>query len=223
MANPFFSGRIPQELYEKAESYCKESGDSKTDLLIKALANYLNLPIEILKQNSYREIQVKMLEHSLVSTTIVIENDKTDNSDMEGKDLGQQSTDKNTDNNDNKQTEEKTDNNIISTDNIAEIGDNPPIYKDMSSAQLRGKLNITSAEAQNLKVQAFSKAQKMNYELIEEVRFKPRIEMILKKKKIMVNREEYKLYCEGIDENKKPIWTLEPFDNKSYQLNITES
>lgn len=47
MANPFFSGRIPQELSDKAEEYSKQSGKSKTDILIEALSLYLNFPIEV--------------------------------------------------------------------------------------------------------------------------------------------------------------------------------
>jgi hypothetical protein len=44
-SNPFFSGRIPQELHEKADEYCKQTGKRKTELLIEALSTYLNFPI----------------------------------------------------------------------------------------------------------------------------------------------------------------------------------
>jgi hypothetical protein len=44
--SPFFSGRIPQELYDKAEEYCKETGKKKTELLIEALSTYLNFPVK---------------------------------------------------------------------------------------------------------------------------------------------------------------------------------
>lgn len=49
MANPFFSGRIPQELFDKAEEYSKQSNKSKTDILVEALSLYLNVPIEVKK------------------------------------------------------------------------------------------------------------------------------------------------------------------------------
>ena len=42
--NPFFSGRIPPNLFERAEQHCDESGISKTELLIAALRAYLDYP-----------------------------------------------------------------------------------------------------------------------------------------------------------------------------------
>lgn len=44
--NPFFSGRIPHALYDAIESYRQQSGESKTHILVKALANYINHPLE---------------------------------------------------------------------------------------------------------------------------------------------------------------------------------
>ena len=45
MANPFFSGRIPQDLDNRVTQHCTETGESKTDVLIKALGAYLNHPV----------------------------------------------------------------------------------------------------------------------------------------------------------------------------------
>ena len=42
--NPFFSGRIPPNLFERAEQHCDKSGISKTELLIAALRAYLDYP-----------------------------------------------------------------------------------------------------------------------------------------------------------------------------------
>jgi hypothetical protein len=50
-SNRFFSGRIPNELYEQAEKHCEETGNSKTEVLIKALSTYLNFPIAIPGKN----------------------------------------------------------------------------------------------------------------------------------------------------------------------------
>jgi hypothetical protein len=52
MANPFFSGRIPQSLYDKVEQYISESGKSKTELLISALSSYLDFPVEAKETNN---------------------------------------------------------------------------------------------------------------------------------------------------------------------------
>ena len=44
--NPFFSGRIPQGLYDRIEDYRKETDESKTDVLIRALAKYVEYELE---------------------------------------------------------------------------------------------------------------------------------------------------------------------------------
>lgn len=46
MPNPFFSARIPPDLSEKIKQHIAETGESKTEILIKALAAYVNHPIE---------------------------------------------------------------------------------------------------------------------------------------------------------------------------------
>ena len=45
MASPFFSGRIPQELYDRLDQHVKESGEGKTQILINALSQYLGIEI----------------------------------------------------------------------------------------------------------------------------------------------------------------------------------
>ena len=45
MASPFFSGRIPQELYNRVDQHVKESGEGKTQILINALSQYLGIEI----------------------------------------------------------------------------------------------------------------------------------------------------------------------------------
>lgn len=44
-SSPFFSGRIPQDLYDAIEKHRKDSGESKTDVLVKALSVYINHPV----------------------------------------------------------------------------------------------------------------------------------------------------------------------------------
>ncbi|PZV13432.1 MAG: hypothetical protein DCF20_15490 [Pseudanabaena sp.] len=45
MASPFFSGRIPQDLYDRIDQHIKESGEGKTQILINALSQYLGFEI----------------------------------------------------------------------------------------------------------------------------------------------------------------------------------
>ena len=75
-AKPFFSGRISPDLFERVERHCAETGDTKTDVLVKALAAYLNCPTEpsfkILRANE----DIKVLEDRLESIKLSLEESK---------------------------------------------------------------------------------------------------------------------------------------------------
>ena len=45
--NPFFSGRIPKDLYERIEQHCAETNENKTQILINALSKYLDYPVKL--------------------------------------------------------------------------------------------------------------------------------------------------------------------------------
>jgi hypothetical protein len=45
MTSPFFSGRIPQELYDRIDQCVKETGQNKTQIMINALSAYLGVEI----------------------------------------------------------------------------------------------------------------------------------------------------------------------------------
>ena len=59
--NPFFSGRIPKDLHERVEAYLAETKGSKTQLLINALATYLNHPVQTTNPTS-SPIEAKIVE-----------------------------------------------------------------------------------------------------------------------------------------------------------------
>lgn len=61
-ARPFFSGRIPQELYDKVEDHLKQTGVSKTDVLIVALSAFLDFPVQITPSNPLEERVAKLEE-----------------------------------------------------------------------------------------------------------------------------------------------------------------
>ncbi|AFZ15756.1 hypothetical protein Cri9333_5001 (plasmid) [Crinalium epipsammum PCC 9333] len=46
MPSPFFSGRIPEDLNERIQQHCAETGESKTQVLLNALSKYLDFPIK---------------------------------------------------------------------------------------------------------------------------------------------------------------------------------
>ena len=45
-SNPFFSGRIPQPLFDAIEAYRKQTDESKTEVLTRALARYINYELD---------------------------------------------------------------------------------------------------------------------------------------------------------------------------------
>lgn len=60
-ARPFFSGRIPQDLYDALEEHRQRTNESKTDILIKALSSYVNHPV-----NPPVSLQVSAVEASRI-------------------------------------------------------------------------------------------------------------------------------------------------------------
>lgn len=72
-ASPFFSGRIPQKLFDAIEDHRQQTGESKTDVLIKALSNYVGAPIDTSHQVKEGfdervvdlEVRVRKLENSI--------------------------------------------------------------------------------------------------------------------------------------------------------------
>jgi hypothetical protein len=45
MPNPFFSGRIPQALFDRIEEHLKTTSETKTQLLVNALSAYVGMPL----------------------------------------------------------------------------------------------------------------------------------------------------------------------------------
>lgn len=60
MPNPFFSARIPPDLFEKIEQHIAETGESKTQILIQALATYVNHPIQTQEVSVSKGISIEM-------------------------------------------------------------------------------------------------------------------------------------------------------------------
>ncbi|MDF5721513.1 MAG: hypothetical protein PUP91_13740 [Rhizonema sp. PD37] len=52
MASPFFSGRIPQELFERIEQNIQNTGRTKTEILVAALEIYLSSPQSQIKTDN---------------------------------------------------------------------------------------------------------------------------------------------------------------------------
>ncbi|MBE9035903.1 hypothetical protein [aff. Roholtiella sp. LEGE 12411] len=116
VSNRFFSGRIPNELYEQAEKHCGETGDSKTEVLIKALSTYLNFPITVPGKNLIApapevtkemfetlEEKIRILEDALKTLSVnVINNNNDDNKSKDTEEIGETNNDNNTETSNNK-------------------------------------------------------------------------------------------------------------------------
>lgn len=61
-ARPFFSGRIPQSLYDALEKYRQQTNESKTDILIKALSSYINHSLEPPDLLQSRAVEISRIE-----------------------------------------------------------------------------------------------------------------------------------------------------------------
>jgi hypothetical protein len=83
-SNPFFSGRIPPELLDAIEKHRQLTGESKTDLLIKALSQYVNFQLEeeepklppIYKKLDEAFQRIKKLEKSVFSKDNIVITDE---------------------------------------------------------------------------------------------------------------------------------------------------
>ncbi|MEM7581303.1 MAG: hypothetical protein AAF316_15965 [Cyanobacteria bacterium P01_A01_bin.80] len=201
MGNPFFSGRIPKELFQKAEQYIKENDMTKTDLLIEALAQYLNFS---LKRNiPESEITLEMFndlkERLEKLESIVISNDnKIDNNRLD--------TDEASDNKEDNIGDNKNQNDIL-TDNTDDKEYDNDKFILVSHANLPKLIGITTGDRGNLRNRAYESARKKGYEIVAGIIFKPAIEVKLKKG-IEINGEKAVLLCKGIDETGKPEWIV---------------
>ena len=224
--NPFFSGRIPKELNENIVKHCKETGKSKTQVLVEALSNYLNIPIpessinlrvEVTKEQFISlESRVASLE-ALLAKDIVITTDINDNDNKETEIFDSDNINDNIDNSINKTEKTSYDNSSENNDNALNIS--LLNYENIGTKELLQLADLKTAEGYNLRNQVFKKAQKEGYEITRNLRFNPPIEGSLRRG-IFVGQNEYKLLCKGTDDNEKPIWNLEPDDNASYQPDI---
>jgi len=79
MPSPFFSGRIPQELYDRIENHIKLTGESKTQVLITALSKYVGYELSVSDNNVSEIIDIKARLTSLEQMMNEIYYAKSDN------------------------------------------------------------------------------------------------------------------------------------------------
>lgn len=237
--NPFFSGRIPPDLNKRVEEHCQETGEKKTEVLIKALSAYVNFPIktanlisqqselteEIFAKFTNLEERVRTLEElARNNENFVI---KPDNKDNTQTNLPDNYTELNGNKIDNKEEE------IIIGDNNTDkqefkirekVESGLPLFKRKTSSEIERLTNLSARQVQWLAAKAIEELKRQGKTLEPKKILEEPIE-VSHRDGIKVNGSNYKLLYIGEDQGnkKRSLWDLIPDDNKLYQPNITES
>lgn len=202
-SNSFFSGRIPPELHQSVREYCEESGKSKTDVLIEALSNYLNIPVQD-RGNKNGEVTKEMYD-LLVERIEILEEKIVDNNVIS---IDNSEKQKSNHSNTNREADNNSKNNK-ELEKIEKIR--------LTNKEVAQKIGISISHMTNLKKQIIKEAENKKYKIEKCSIFPEPIEIIQKDKKRNIDN---KLICLGFDEKIKPIWIVKEHDNNSYQLNI---
>ncbi|MEM9391697.1 MAG: hypothetical protein AAGA02_14560 [Bacteroidota bacterium] len=243
--NPFFSGRIPKELHEQIIKHCEETGKTKTDVLIAALSNYLNIPITETNDKTDRQVskeladlreRMQKLEDTIYQTSVITNDNKKDKGVIvtvvpQSNDLiittdnrhdNKSKSDEISTKRNDKQLEKKpTKNSDNRHDNNG--NHNQLDFTDLENKDVIKKTGISSTQIGRLKDKIFDEAKSQGYNIQPNIKFSPAIEAIQKRKEIIIEDIKYKLFCIGLDDKTKPIWMLRPDDNISYQPDILKT
>ena len=247
--NPFFSGRIPKELHDSVIKHCEETGKTKTDVLITALSNYLNIPVtetndktddQINKELADLRERMQRLEDTIYKTSVITSDNNNDkgivvtvvpqsNNVVIIDENTIDSTPKNEDRIKPKvENKEEKENNINKLNKVKRYDnkkDNIDNTKELDFKNLETKniveiANISYTQIGRIKNKIFAEAKSQGYSIQADIKFSPAIEAIQKRKEIIIEDIKYKLFCVGIDDKSKPIWMLKQDDNTSYQPDI---
>lgn len=136
MPNPYLSGRIPVELDEQVDEFLARTGETKTQMLIRAVSAYIGAEPPILKTTGDRRIEnlelvvaelqgaVKSLYEKLAALTSKIENPKVEIELTTVYDNKADNNDNNTNSSDLIEDINKTDQTLSNAENTVNISDN---------------------------------------------------------------------------------------------------
>lgn len=241
-ANLFFSGRIPPELRDRLEQHIAETGESKTQVLINALAAYLN-PISKSNSTSVNntlnnlvadkirtlEARLTALELLFTETQPSAANDQllTDNqldntlltekitivSDKIVPDNTQQ------DNDNNKTASQNKDEEASDSQEESIKSQTEGIPRDLeifTTIELCKKSGLTRNQLDNHKKKVVKKYEELGKSL-EDKKMLDFPEKIETRNPIMINGYPYDLCYWGQNEKGNNLWTAVPYDNERYQ------
>lgn len=243
-SNPFFSGRIPLELYQQAERYCLETGKAKTELLIEALSAYLNFPVtspgkhfanpipEISKEMfEALEIRIEFLEKLLkIDENFVINNDNNNQTRILEK-IDADNLPVVNDNRSDNEDKEKVVQSVIALDNndniiietkiddpkseVLETTTELSKFEEIITAEVVKKTNLTRNQIKWLMDGAIEKVKQQG-KIIEAGKLLKEPIEVFHKSDIKIDDNSYKLFYAGENSKERPIWNLIP-DNSNYQ------
>jgi hypothetical protein len=136
MPNPYLSGRIPVELDKQVDDFLARTGETKTQMLIKAVSAYIGVEAPPLKVTSDWRMEnveqkvaelegaVKSLYEKIAALTAKIENPKVQLEPIIAYENSSDNNDNNADNNDHIENIDKIDYNSSDTDNAVDSSDN---------------------------------------------------------------------------------------------------
>jgi hypothetical protein len=223
MANPFFSGRIPQSLYDRVEQYISESGKNKTELLISALSNYLDFPVEIKQTNSsndelwivVKKLQERMekLEQGSISKDVIM-SDNIDNTkiDTDPKQLSLLENNKEIVEENIKsliEVEQKPEIQVVETNKAGK-----KIYREIVATEV---IKISNINRKNINIflgEAIEILKKEGKDIIPNGLIKEPIK-INYKENIVIEEYPYEIFYAGENSKGKPVWNLIPDDNSN--------
>lgn len=239
MPNPFFSGRIPQDLDERIKQYVAETGESKTDILINALATYLNYPVAP-KSNPVVEVskgmfaaleeRVAILEKLLKTpdNNVIDADNKSDANNNTVTEFDLDTTLDNADNinkysviipnsnNNEKVNDNSVDNKETKETNSSNVLTTIAKSELLTSAELRQLTGIAQKQIDGHKRKINQKYKKLGLTL-EEGKILEAPEKIESRKAIIMENYPYDLLYAGQNEKGRDLWSLLPFDNNRYQ------
>jgi hypothetical protein len=167
MASPFFSGRIPQDLYDHIEQHTQETGESKTQILINALSAYLGHKLPVSSSLEIEGIKTRLAALESAVKEIQTTQPKGDRYQMSISDVLD-----NTDNNLITESDNTTDNSSITvnnsdnTDNSIEILPTPKVTEltgiSRTTLEDRKKKNQFPIEGNGYRVVGYEGKQKHN-------------------------------------------------------------
>ncbi len=245
MTNKFLSGRVPPELYDAVEEYCKQTGEKRTDVIIRGVAAYINFTVTTQttlfpsQQSAVTEERlaglekivmelgqkVKVLEDLLQdSKPSVIKIDNTDNkseeleADNTVETIDNQIKDLEIQNQEQEINEQQTDKCDNTNDNAepeSKTSDYPS-FEEIVNARLQKLTNLTRRQIDRLVEKAVEKVKAQGKTIIPGQLLDEPVE-VFHKDTVIHENNPYRVFYLGENSQEKPVWSLIPDDNKIYQ------